>query len=154
MQIIDKETFIRDYASGTLNKSHKMGLATHDHFLEEWLAFYVGYQFETLQETRVTTGKVPSEGDCKAITELVWFCQSVNYKMQLATTALGLKEPPKFEPRYFNIEYQDGSTVEGVGLLATEKGDLLKTYISETKMVFAITCEVKHREFQKSISPF
>ena len=151
--MLNKEDFIEKFGSGTLQKSYKMGLKCHDHFIDEWLAFYVGYEFEALPETRITTGHVISEGDCKAITELLWFNQVANERLKLMAEGLGLK-PPKVEPRYINIEYAPGDKLEGIGLVFTEKGFLLK-YISDSKMVFAITCKCNSMgEYENSKSPF
>lgn len=71
---LSNDDFIERYASGTLRKNKRLGMAYKSQLYCERVAFEFGYGFEMLPATRVNIGTAITCGDCHAISECGWHC--------------------------------------------------------------------------------
>jgi hypothetical protein len=137
-----KEEFIENYGSGTLRKSGKLGFDIHDAYLRERIRFEFGLGFEIIQRSRVTYSDiklVPS----KALTELGWHAERM--------IELRPFESDVFICKQFEIEYPDGKTKEGAGILVRKTSC---SWIPQGFMVFSIVAEKQNGKFKEAINPF
>ncbi len=107
---LSKEDWIAKYASGTLRHSHDLGLRAHSLYLEERTAFEFGWEFRIAPSSRVLFNDLMAEGDCPAITELVWHTRRAQ--------ALSRFDGDTFVPKYIHLTV-DGEQIEGAGILVT-----------------------------------
>ncbi len=124
------EEFVENLASGTLRKNRKIGMAWQSQYLEERTAYEFGWTFECVPRSRVTFGDAITEGDCHSITEAGWHCERY--------TRMSLFPEDKFEVKYINVEYANGTRREGIGLIVRQTSAL---FVPNGHLVFAIVAE-------------
>jgi len=124
------EDWIERYASGTLRKNKRLGMAWHSHYLTERVAFEFGWEFELQPRSRVTFGDAFTEGDVSAITEAGWHIDRY--------LELSIFPEDRLECKYLQVEYADGSKTEGIGMVVRETS---ATWVGKGNLVFAIVAE-------------
>ncbi len=121
------EDWIERYASGTLRKNKRLGMAWHSQYLTERVAFEFGWEFELQPRSRVTFGDAFTEGDVSAITEAGWH---IDRYLELCVFP-----EDRVECKYLQVEYADGSKTEGIGMVVRETS---AAWIGRGNLVFAI----------------
>lgn len=122
--------FIENYASGTLRKNSRLGFRYKTQYLHERVVFEFGWTWEIVPSSRLLWNDAMTIEDCKPITEAGWLCE--RYILMRSF------EEDKFLTKYLNVEYEDGSKKEGVGLILLETSAL---WIPRGHVLFAIVAE-------------
>lgn len=130
IRTMEAEAFIERHASGTLRKNRRLGMVWREQYLEERVAYEFGWEFQCLPRSRVTFGDAYTEGDTPSLTEAGWHIERY----------LELCPYPedRFETKYINVEYKDGRTREGIGLIVRQTS---AAWIPAGHLVFAIVTE-------------
>ena len=141
---LSADAWVETYASGTLRHAKALGLRWKSQYIEERTAFEFGWEFMCVPASRVTFGDVKAEGDCHAITELVWHTR----RMQ----ALHPFDGDVFEPKYFYLTEEGDVTTEGVGIWVKVTS---APWVPEGHMVFAFTAvyDKKTKDFLEPVNP-
>ena len=124
---MEANEWIDRYASGTLRKNKRLGMAWHNQYLTERVAFEFGWQFELQPRSRVTFGDAFTEGDVPAITEAGWHIDRY--------LELSVFPEDRFECKYLQVEYADGSKTEGIGIVVRETSAI---WLGKGHLVFAV----------------
>lgn len=127
---MDADAFIEQHASGTLRKNKRIGMVWREQYLHERAAYELGWAFECLPRSRVTFGDAYTEGDVKPLTEAGWHIERY--------LQLSMFPEDQFEAKYLNVEYKDGSTREGVGMVCRQTS---AAFVPAGHLVFAIVAE-------------
>jgi hypothetical protein len=127
IRTMDAEEFVERHASGTLRKNKRLGMVWRDQYLHERVAYEFGWEFECLPRSRVTFGDAYTEGDTPALTEAGWHIERY--------LELSLFPEDRFETKYINVEYKDGETKEGVGIVVRQTST---PWLPGGQLVFAI----------------
>ena len=130
IRMMDAEAFIERHASGTLRKNKRVGMAWRAQYLEERVAYEFGWEFECLTRSHVTFGAAYSEQDAAAITEAGW-----HIERYLETSVF---PEDRFEAKYINVEYPDGSRREGIGLIVRQTS---AEFVPKGHIAFSIVSE-------------
>ena len=138
------DEFIERHASGTLRKNKRLGMVWRDQYLHERTAYEFGWAFECLPRSRVTFGDAHTAGDSKPITEAGWHIERY--------LELSAFPEDRFETKYINVEYKDGSTREGVGMICRQTS---APWIPGGHIVFAIVAgfDPKTKTWQHAANP-
>lgn len=138
------EEWVETYGTGTLRHAKFLGLRWKSQYLEERTAFEFGWEFQCVPASRVTFGDVKAEGDCRAITELVWHTRRMR--------ALHPFAGDDFIPKYFFLTEEGDHTTEGVGIWVKTT---TAPWVPEGHMVFAITAvyDKKAKDFLEPVNP-
>ena len=138
------EPWIERYASGTLRKNKRLGMAWHHQYLTERVAFEFGWQFELQPRSRVTFGDAFTEGDVPSITEAGWH---IDRYLELAAFP-----EDRMECKYLQVEYPDRKT-EGIGMVVRETS---AAWIGKGNLVFAIVAafDPQTQTWQGARNPF
>lgn len=130
LRFMSADEWINEHASGTLRKNKRLGFAWNDQYVHERVAYEFGWCFEAVPASRVMWGRPYTEGDCHAITEAGWHIERY----------LQLKLFPEdyYEAKYLQVEYPDGSTKEGIGIVVRQTS---AKWVGQGKLVFAIVAE-------------
>lgn len=131
LRLMDAEEFVEKHASGTLRKNKRLGMVWKEQYLVERTAWEFGWTFECLPRSRVTFGDAYTEGDVKALTEAGWHIERY---VELSTFP-----EDRFETKYINVEYKDGSKREGVGIIVRQTS---APFVPGGHIVFAIVAEL------------
>ncbi|MEZ4402988.1 MAG: hypothetical protein R3B06_23400 [Kofleriaceae bacterium] len=127
LRTMDAEGFIEAHASGTLRKNKRLGMVWREQYLEERVAYEFGWEFQCLPRSRVTFGDAFTEGDCHAITEAGWHIERY--------LELSVFPEDRFETKYLNVEYKDGTVREGIGIITRQTS---AAWVPGGHIVFAI----------------
>jgi hypothetical protein len=127
IRTMEAEAFVEKHASGTLRKNRRLGMVWREQYLEERVAYEFGWEFQCLPRSRVTFGDAYTEGDVSAITEAGWHIERY-------IELLPFPED-KLETKYVNVEYKDGSTREGIGMIVRQTS---APWVPGGHIVFAI----------------
>jgi hypothetical protein len=122
--------FIELHASGTLRKNKRLGMVWRNQYLEERVAYEFGFGFECLPRSHVTFGDAFSEADSHPVTEAGWHIER--------HIELSIFPEDRFEAKYINVEYKDGSRREGIGMIVRETS---ADFVPDGHLVFAIVAE-------------
>lgn len=130
IRFLTADEWIEQHASGTLRKNKRLGFAWQDQYIAERIPYEYGWCFECVPASRVMWGRPYTEGDCHAITESGWHIERY----------FELKFFPEdiFEAKYLMVEYADGTTKEGVGIVIRQTS---AKWVGQGKLVFAIVAE-------------
>lgn len=144
VRTMDADTFIERHASGTLRKNKRIGMVWREQYLHERAAYELGWAFECLPRSRVTFGDAYTEGDVKALTEAGWHIERY--------IELSVFPEDQFEAKYINVEYKDGVTREGVGLIVRQTSAV---FVPAGHLVFAIVAEFdpKTKQWHDAVNP-
>ena len=130
VRTMDADEFVERHASGTLRKNKRIGMVWREQYLHERAAYELGWAFECLPRSRVTFGDAYTEGDVKALTEAGWHIERY--------IEMSVFPEDHFETKYLNVEYKDGSTREGVGIVVRQTS---AQFVPGGHLVFAIVAE-------------
>jgi hypothetical protein len=130
LRLMTAEEFIDKHASGTLRKNKQLGMVWRSQYLEERTAYEFGWGFECLPRSRVTFGDAYTEGNCRSLTEAGWLCERY--------ISLAVFPEDRCEVKYINVDYGDGRTKEGVGLIVRATS---AAFVPDGHLVFAIVAE-------------
>jgi hypothetical protein len=130
VRTMDADSFVERHASGTLRKNKRLGMVWREQYLGERVAYEFGWEFECLPRSRVTFGDAYTEGDTPAITEAGWHIERY--------LELCVFPEDELEAKYLNVEYKDGRTREGIGLVLRQTS---APWIPGGHLVFAIVAE-------------
>lgn len=141
---MDADTFVEQHASGTLRKNKRIGMVWREQYLHERAAYEFGWAFECLPRSRVTFGDAYTEGDVKPLTEAGWHIERY---MQMCVFP-----EDELEAKYINVEYKDGATREGVGMVVRQTS---ATFVPGGHLVFAIVAEFdpKTKQWREATNP-
>jgi hypothetical protein len=144
VRLMDADTFVEKHASGTLRKNKRIGMVWREQYLHERAAYELGWTFECLPRSRVTFGDAYTEGDVKALTEAGWHIERY--------IELSVFPEDVFEAKYLNVEYKDGATREGVGMICRQTS---ATFVPSGHLVFAIVAEFdpKTKQWHDAVNP-
>lgn len=136
---------INNHLSGTLRKNKKLGMAWNSQYLEERVAYEFGWEFECQPKSRIMFGDSYTEGDSSAITEAGWHIERY--------IELSIFPEDKFECKYINVEYSDGSKKEGIGIIVRETS---ATWIPKGHIVFSIISvyNTEKEQWEHANNPF
>ncbi len=121
------ESWVERYASGTLRKNKRLGMAWHNQYLVERVSFEFGWEFGLQPRSRVTFGDAFTEGDVPSITEAGWHIDRY--------LELSVFPEDRLECKYLQVEYADASKIEGIGMVLRETS---AAWIGKGNLVFAI----------------
>jgi hypothetical protein len=127
LRTLDADGFVERHASGTLRKNKRLGMVWREQYLEERIAYEFGWEFQCLPRSRVTFGDAFTEGDNHALTEAGWHIERY--------LELSVFPEDQLETKYVNVEYKDGTTREGVGLIVRQTS---AGWVPTGHIVFAI----------------
>lgn len=127
VRTMDADEFVERHASGTLRKNKRLGMVWREQYLEERVAYEFGWEFQCLPRSRVTFGDAYTEGDTAALTEAGWHIERY---LELCPFP-----EDRFETKYVNVEYKDGSSREGVGMICRQTS---APWVPSGHLVFAI----------------
>lgn len=130
VRTMDADAFVEKHASGTLRKNKRVGMVWREQYLHERAAYEFGWAFECLPRSRVTFGDAYTEGDVKPLTEAGWHIERYIELCPFPEDQL--------EAKYLNVEYKDGTTREGVGMVMRQTS---ATFVPGGHLVFAIVAE-------------
>ena len=139
-----KDEFIEYHGSGTLRKNTRLGMANHEHYLQERIAYEFGREFRVGYATRILVWKAISEGDNKWNTELWWHAERyINTRVF---------DEDKCQVAYISYENAEWEIVEGNWIVLLETSFQLPPW----RCVFAIVQEYdRARDERKSaVNPF
>lgn len=139
---MSKEAFIEKWGSGTLRKSAKLGFDIQEAYLRERVQFEFGAGFEIIQRSRVVYSDIKLVAS-KSLTELGWHAERM--------IELRPFESDLFVCKQFEIEYADGTTKTGAGILVKETSC---SWIPAGFMVYSIVAEKLGNRFKAAINPF
>jgi hypothetical protein len=144
VRAMDADTFVEKHASGTLRKNKRIGMVWREQYLHERAAYELGWTFECLPRSRVTFGDAYTEGDVKALTEAGWHIERY--------IELSMFPEDQFEAKYINVEYKDGATREGVGMICRQTS---AGFVPSGHLVFAIVAEFdpKTKQWHDAVNP-
>lgn len=139
------DDMINNHLSGTLRKNKKLGMAWKSQYLEERIAYEYGWEFECQPKSRVMFGDSYTEGDCHSITEAGWHIERY--------IELSIFPEDKYECKYINVEYSDGTKKEGIGIIIRETSS---NWIPQGHIVFTIIAEYNTQkdQWEKANNPF
>lgn len=127
VRMMDADAFVERHASGTLRKNRRLGMVWREQYLEERIAYEYGWEFQCLPRSRVTFGDAYTEGDVAALTEAGWHIERYVELREFAEDVI--------ETKYINVEYKDGSTREGIGMILRQTS---APWVPTGYIVFAI----------------
>ena len=127
IRTMDADEFVEKHASGTLRKNKRLGMVWREQYLHERVAYEFGWEFDCLPRSRVTFGDAYTEGDTPSLTEAGWHIERY---LELSTFP-----EDRFETKYINVEYKDGTTREGVGIIVRQTS---AAWVPGGHIVFAI----------------
>lgn len=130
VRTMSAEDFVERHASGTLRKNKRLGMVWREQYLHERVSYEFGWTFECQPRSRVTFGDAYTEGDEKAITEAGWHIERY--------LELSVFPEDRFETKYVNVEYKDGTQREGIGIVVRETS---APFVPAGHLVFAIVAE-------------
>jgi hypothetical protein len=141
---LSADDFVERHASGTLRKNKRIGMVWREQYLHERAAYEFGWCFECLPRSRVTFGDAYTEGDVKALTEAGWHIERY---LELCAFP-----EDQLEAKYLNVEYKDGSTREGVGMIVRKTS---AQFVPAGHLVFAIVAEFdgKTKSWKEAVNP-
>jgi hypothetical protein len=134
LRTMDADAFVERHASGTLRKNKRIGMVWREQYLHERAAYELGWAFECLPRSRVTFGDAYTEGDCKPLTEAGWHIERY--------IEMSVFPEDQFEAKYLNVEYKDGATREGVGIVVRQTSC---AFVPGGHLAFAIIAEFDPR---------
>ncbi|MEE3717648.1 hypothetical protein V2H45_12985 [Tumidithrix elongata RA019] len=139
------EDWIERYASGTLRKNKRLGMAWHNQYLTERVAFEFGWEFELQPRSRVTFGDAFTEGDVPGITEAGWHIDRY--------LELSVFPEDRLECKYLQVEYADGSKKEGIGMVVRVTS---AAWIGKGNLVFVVVAifDPQTQAWQNAQNPF
>jgi len=135
IRLMSADDWIERYASGTLRKNKRLGMAWFDQYVHERVAFEYGYGFECPHRTRITFGDASTQGDCKPITEAGWF---IDRHIEIRVFA-----EDYYETKYIIVETEGSPRREGIGMVLRETSS---PWIPAGRLVFSI---VAHWSYEK-----
>jgi hypothetical protein len=127
---MDADTFVEKHASGTLRKNKRLGMVWREQYLDERTAYEFGWGFECLPRSRVTFGDAFTEPDTAALTEAGWHIERL--------IELSIFPEDRYETKYINVEYKDGTKREGIGVILRQTS---ASFVPGGHLVFAIVAE-------------
>lgn len=139
-----KDEFIEYHGSGTLRKNTRLGMANHEHYLQERIAYEFGREFRVGYATRILVWKAISEGDNKWNTELWWHAERyINTRVF---------DEDKCQVAYITYENAEWEIVEGHWIVLLETSFQLPPW----RCVFAIVQEYDRStdERKSAVNPF
>jgi hypothetical protein len=144
LRTMDADAFVEKHASGTLRKNKRVGMVWREQYLHERAAYELGWAFECLPRSRVTFGDAYTEGDCKPLTEAGWHIERY--------IEMSVFPEDQFEAKYINVEYKDGVTREGVGMVVRQTS---AAFVPGGHLVFAIIAEfdAKTKQWRDAVNP-
>jgi hypothetical protein len=104
--------WIETHGSGTLRKNKRIGFSWKAQYKEERTAYEFGWLFECVPASRVMWGIPITEGDCPAATEAGWHIERY--------MTMRFFEEDVFEAKYIKVEYPEGTTKEGIGMVVQQ----------------------------------
>ena len=141
---MNAEDFVERFASGTLRKNKRVGMAWKKQYLEERVAFEFGWEFKCTPRTYVQFGDANTEGDTKSLTETGWHIDRL--------MSLSVFPEDRFETKHLYIEYPDGTKLHGVGVVLRSTS---APFIPDGHLVWAIIAEVDalRNDYKKAQNP-
>lgn len=130
LRTMSADDFIEHHASGTLRKNKRIGMAWHNQYLIERVAYEFGYGFECQPATRVLVGKAITEGDCHPVTEAGWHIERYQNTRPFPEDIV--------VPRYIHVTPAEGKPYEGLGMVLAQTS---APWIPKCHMVYAIIAE-------------
>lgn len=124
------DAWVDEHGSGTLRKNKRIGFAWKSQYREERVAYEFGWTFECVPASRVMWGIPITEGDCHSVTEAGWHIERFFTRNVFAEDF--------YEAKYIRVEYPDGSSKEGIGLVLRQTS---AAWVGDGQLVFAIIAE-------------
>lgn len=144
-RIMKDDEWILNHASGTLRKNKKLGMAWKSQYLEERVCYEFGWGFECQPKSRVTFGDAISEGDSHSVTEAGWHIERY--------IEMNIFPEDRYECKFINVEYSDGTKKEGIGMIARETS---AKFIPSGHILFSIVAVFNtiKKEWEDAENPF
>lgn len=137
--------WVEKHGSGTLRKNKRLGMTWKSQYIEERTAYEFGWEFECQPRSRIMFGDAFTEGDSSAVTEAGWHIERY--------ITMSVFPEDRFECKYINVEYPDGSKKEGIGIIVRETS---ASWLTKGNIVFAIVSEFdpEKKEWKHANNPF
>lgn len=139
---LSQEEWIAKYASGTLRHAAALDLRHRDLYIEERTAFEFGWEFQCVT-SRVLFNDCKAEGDCSAITELVWHARRA--------AAMSRYEGDSFAAKYIHHTIDENTVEEGAGIIVSNTS---AAWVPKGHLIFAFTSTyTKNGGWAPSVNP-
>lgn len=136
-RLLSEEAWISEHASGTLRFAAQLGTSYRNLYLEERVHFTFGGAFEALPMSRILTGPLMAESDCRPFTEGVWQCRR--------RRAEGFAGDVYSSPLWIQATPSEGPVREGLGLILTNPAQC--AWLPSHLVVFAFVAPAKNGQY-------